>query len=59
MGGLAPRCSTTTVTFLVGGLGLAGVPPLAGFFSKDEILAAALRRGPPRDLVLLLASAPS
>jgi NADH-quinone oxidoreductase subunit L len=28
------------VTFLVGAFGLAGVPPLAGFFSKDEILGA-------------------
>src|SRR5258707_10422652 len=32
MGGLAPRMMTTTVTFLVGAFGLAGVPPLAGFF---------------------------
>jgi NADH-quinone oxidoreductase subunit L len=40
MGGLAPRMMTTTVTFLVGAFGLAGVPPLAGFFSKDEILAS-------------------
>ena len=40
MGGLAPRMMTTTVTFLVGAFGLSGVPPLAGFFSKDEILAS-------------------
>jgi NADH-quinone oxidoreductase subunit L len=40
MGGLAPRMMTTTVTFLAGAFGLAGVPPLAGFFSKDEILAS-------------------
>ncbi|HSB41430.1 MAG TPA: NADH-quinone oxidoreductase subunit L [Methylomirabilota bacterium] len=40
MGGLAPRMMTTTVTFLVGAFGLAGVPPLAGFFSKDEILTS-------------------
>jgi len=40
MGGLAPRMMTTTVTFLVGAFGLAGIPPLAGFFSKDEILGA-------------------
>src|SRR6266436_89414 len=40
MGGLAPRMMTTTVAFLVGAFGLAGVPPLAGFFSKDEILGA-------------------
>src|SRR5207247_1797625 len=40
MGGLSSRMVTTTVTTTVGGLGLAGVPGLAGFFSKDEILAA-------------------
>ena len=45
MGGLAPRMMTTTVTFLVGALGLSGVPPLAGFFSKDEILGAAFNGG--------------
>ncbi|HEV8441580.1 MAG TPA: NADH-quinone oxidoreductase subunit L [Methylomirabilota bacterium] len=45
MGGLAPRMLITTVTFLVGALGLSGVPPLAGFFSKDEILAATFHTG--------------
>jgi NADH-quinone oxidoreductase subunit L len=40
MGGIAPRMLLTTVTFLVGAVGLAGLPPFAGFFSKDEILAA-------------------
>ncbi len=45
MGGLAPRMLITTVTFLVGALGLSGVPPLAGFWSKDEILAAAFHEG--------------
>src|SRR5262247_4133124 len=47
MGGLAPRMMITTVTFLVGGLGLAGVPPLAGFWSKDEILGATFNAGHP------------
>ena len=41
MGGLAPRMVTTTITMTVGAAGLAGVPGLAGFFSKDEILHAA------------------
>ncbi len=45
MGGLAPRMLVTTVTFLVGALGLSGVPPLAGFWSKDEILGAAFHEG--------------
>jgi len=40
MGGIAPRMLVTTVTFLVGAIGLAGLPPFAGFVSKDEILAA-------------------
>ncbi|MGH7262627.1 MAG: NADH-quinone oxidoreductase subunit L [Candidatus Rokuibacteriota bacterium] len=44
MGGLAPRMIPTTVTFLVGAAGLAGLPPFAGFFSKDEILASAYHR---------------
>jgi NADH-quinone oxidoreductase subunit L len=41
MGGLAPRMVITTITMAVGAAGLAGVPPFAGFFSKDEILHAA------------------
>ena len=41
MGGLAPRMVTTTITMTIGAAGLAGVPLLAGFFSKDEILAVA------------------
>src|SRR3989442_6072319 len=41
MGGLSPRMVTTTITMTIGAAGLAGVPGLAGFFSKDEILAAA------------------
>ncbi|HSG98918.1 MAG TPA: proton-conducting transporter membrane subunit, partial [candidate division Zixibacteria bacterium] len=42
MGGLAKKMPVTHITFLVATLAIAGVPPLAGFFSKDEILAAAL-----------------
>jgi NADH-quinone oxidoreductase subunit L len=41
MGGLAPRMVMTTITMTIGAAGLAGFPGLAGFFSKDEILAAA------------------
>jgi NADH-quinone oxidoreductase subunit L len=57
MGGLAPRMMTTTVTFLVGGLGLSGVPPLAGFFSKDAILEAAWNAGHRSIWFLLLVGA--
>jgi NADH-quinone oxidoreductase subunit L len=45
MGGLRRLMPTTWWAMLVGGLALAGVPPLSGFFSKDSILAAALDRG--------------
>jgi NADH-quinone oxidoreductase subunit L len=39
MGGLRQRMRTTFWVYLIGALALAGIPPLAGFFSKDEILA--------------------
>ena len=38
--GLRHRMPITCWTFAVGGLALSGIPPFAGFFSKDEILAA-------------------
>jgi len=38
MGGLKERLPTTYRTFWIGTLAIAGIPPLAGFFSKDEIL---------------------
>jgi NADH-quinone oxidoreductase subunit L len=41
MGGLRKQMPTTYKVFLVGAVALAGIPPLAGFFSKDEILAEA------------------
>jgi NADH-quinone oxidoreductase subunit L len=41
MGGLAKKMKHTTWTFWVGTLALAGIFPFAGFWSKDEILAAA------------------
>ncbi len=40
MGGLRKYMPRTFVTFVIGSAALAGVPLLAGFFSKDEILAA-------------------
>lgn len=39
MGGLQKYMPTTYKTFLIGAIAIAGIPPLAGFFSKDEILA--------------------
>jgi NADH-quinone oxidoreductase subunit L len=38
MGGLKSALPITFWTFLIGTIAIAGVPPLAGFFSKDEIL---------------------
>jgi NADH-quinone oxidoreductase subunit L len=38
MGGLARKIPVTFVTFAVATAAIAGIPPLAGFFSKDEIL---------------------
>jgi len=45
MGGLARAMPVTFVTFLVGALALAGVAPLSGFWSKDEILTDAWNAG--------------
>lgn len=41
MGGLKKHLPITYLTFLIGVLAISGIPPFAGFFSKDEILAAA------------------
>ncbi len=41
MGGLFKKMPHTALTFLIASLAIAGVPPLSGFWSKDEILAAA------------------
>ena len=46
MGGLRDKMPTTFVTFLIGAAALAGLPPLAGFFSKDAILVGALVQNP-------------
>jgi NADH-quinone oxidoreductase subunit L len=45
MGGLRRYMPVTGWTFWIGTLAIAGLPPLAGFFSKDEILAALHARG--------------
>ena len=56
MGGLREKMPLTFWVYLVGALALAGVAPLAGFFSKDEILTAASKNS-PLFLGLLLAAA--
>jgi len=43
MGGLSRKIRITYVTMLIGSIAIAGIPPLAGFFSKDEILGEAFK----------------
>ena len=51
MGGLARRMPVTALTCAVGALALAGIPPLSGFFSKDEVLVAVQASAPIAHLV--------
>ncbi len=46
MGGLRKYMPITHITFLIACLAIAGIPPFSGFFSKDEILAAAFNYSP-------------
>ena len=46
MGGLKKYMNITHITFLIGCIAIAGMPPFSGFFSKDEILAAAFAKNP-------------
>ncbi len=46
LGGLGRRMPLTTIAFAFGALGLAAIPPAAGFFSKEAIAAAAIQRPP-------------
>ncbi|RMF54128.1 MAG: NADH-quinone oxidoreductase subunit L [Bacteroidetes bacterium] len=54
MGGLRKAMPITGLTFWIGTLAIAGIPPLAGFFSKDEILAAVFARGASGEAVYYL-----
>lgn len=46
MGGLRKHMPITHITFLIACLAISGIPPFAGFFSKDEILAATFSFSP-------------
>jgi NADH-quinone oxidoreductase subunit L len=56
MGGLRKYLPITFFTFLIGTLAISGIPPFAGFFSKDEILANAFAHGQVIWAIALLAS---
>ena len=45
MGGLRKAMPVTFWTFMIGAAALSGIPPLAGFWSKDEIISTAFRTG--------------
>jgi NADH-quinone oxidoreductase subunit L len=45
MGGLAKKIPQTYWTMLIGAIAISGIPPLAGFFSKDEILGESYKLG--------------
>ena len=57
MGGLRKVMPITAATFAVGSLSLGGIPVLAGFFSKDEMLNAVLHGGYPFFFTMFLIAA--
>jgi NADH-quinone oxidoreductase subunit L len=56
MGGLRKYLPITHITFLIACLAIAGVPPFAGFFSKEEILLAAYHHNTTIYYVALITS---
>ena len=54
MGGLRKKMPVTFWVYLIGALALSGIAPLAGFFSKDEILGAAYHGQPALFVVLVI-----
>jgi NADH-quinone oxidoreductase subunit L len=57
MGGLMSKMKLTGASFVIGALALAGIPGLAGFFSKDLILEVVAEKGLWGPFALLLAAA--
>lgn len=56
MGGLRKALPITFLTFLIGCIAISGVPPFAGFFSKDEILAHVYLHSKPMYVIGVLTS---
>ncbi|HEY4689740.1 MAG TPA: NADH-quinone oxidoreductase subunit L [Anaerolineae bacterium] len=56
MGGVWNRMRTTAIVYIIGALGLAGVVPFAGFWSKDEILLEASKLNQVAYILLLIAA---
>ncbi len=46
MGGLSKKLKITYITFLIGCIAIAGIPPFSGFFSKDAILLSTYLKSP-------------
>jgi NADH-quinone oxidoreductase subunit L len=57
MGGLRKLMPVTHITFLIACLAISGVPPFAGFFSKEEILLSAFHTNKPVFVIALFTSA--
>ncbi len=57
MGGLMKKMRTTGITFLIATASIAGIIPLSGFWSKDEILGVAAANGHYAVLVILILTA--
>jgi NADH-quinone oxidoreductase subunit L len=55
MGGLSTKMPLTFWTYAIGSAALMGIPPLAGFWSKDEILAEAFLKGSEGNPAFMLA----
>jgi NADH-quinone oxidoreductase subunit L len=56
MGGLAKKLPITCIAFGIAWLAIAGIYPFSGFFSKDEILAAAMEHNFPIYIILSVAA---
>ena len=54
MGGFRKAMPFTFACMVIGGLALSGIPPMSGFFSKDEILSILIDRGGWYDVLAVL-----